>query len=120
MKKPTSIDDYLANVPDDRRVALEKLRETIRAILPEVEEVISYSMPAFRLEAGVVAGFLATNKGCSYYPFSGRTLSTLAEDVAGYGGTKSALHFDPRRGLPKALVKKLLMTRKAELRAKAR
>jgi len=112
--KPKTIDDYLAALPADRREALEKLRKTIKAIAPDVEECISYSMPAFRIGGHVVAGFQATTKGCSYYPFSGRTLATLAADLADYDQTKSALHFDPKRPLPKALVRKLLTARRAE------
>jgi uncharacterized protein YdhG (YjbR/CyaY superfamily) len=112
--KPKSIHTYLAALPADRREALEKLRKTIHALVPNAEECISYYMPAFRVEGRVVAGFLATSKGCSYYPFSGRTLATLATEVAAFEQTKGALHFDPKRGLPKALVRKLLWTRLAE------
>jgi uncharacterized protein YdhG (YjbR/CyaY superfamily) len=112
--KPKTIDSYLAALPTDRRQSLEKLRKTIKAIVPDAEECISYSMPAFRVEGRVVAGFLATSEGCSYYPFSGRTLATLAADLAGYDQTKSALHFDPKRSLPKALVRKLLTARLTE------
>ena len=71
-------------------------------------------MPAFRYTGNVVAGFLATSKGCSYFPFSGTTLATVAADVKAYDQTKSALHFDPTRPLPVALVRKLLETRIAE------
>lgn len=113
-KKPQAIDAYLATVAPDRRTALEKLRKTIRSILPEAEECISYSMPAFRYEGQVVAGFLATRKGCSYFPFSGTTLATVADAVRAYGQTKSALHFDPKKGLPATLVRKLLRARIAE------
>jgi uncharacterized protein YdhG (YjbR/CyaY superfamily) len=116
--KPETIDAYLATVSDDRRVALQKLRETILSILPDAEECISYSMPAFRHAGHVVAGFLATAKGCSYYPFSGTTLATLAADLEKYEGTKSAVHFDPKHGLPTTLVRKLLRARIAELEPK--
>jgi uncharacterized protein YdhG (YjbR/CyaY superfamily) len=112
--KPTTIDEYLATLTADRRAALETLRKTIKAIVPDAAECISYSMPAFRVGGRVVAGFLATSTGCSYYPFSGSTLGALAADLAGYDQTKSALHFDPKRPLPKALVKKLLTARIAE------
>jgi uncharacterized protein YdhG (YjbR/CyaY superfamily) len=115
--KPKNIDDYLSRVPADRRRALERLRATILSLLPEVEECISYSMPAFRHEGEVVAGFLATSEGCSYFPFSGRTLGTLAVEVRSYDQTKGSLHFDHERPLPKALVKKLLQARIAETRA---
>jgi len=118
--RPESIDAYLAGVPADRRAALQKLRRAIRSIIPAAEECISYSMPAFRVNGQVVAGFLANAKGCSYYPFSGSTLGTLAKEIAGYGQTKSALHFDPARGLPTVLVRKLLRARIAETKAAPR
>jgi uncharacterized protein YdhG (YjbR/CyaY superfamily) len=114
--KPRTIDEYLDSVPPDRRAALQKLRRTILSIVPAAEECISYSMPAFRYEGHVIAGFLATAKGCSYFPFSGTTLQTLAPELARYGRTKSALHFDPARPLPVALVRKLLRARIAETR----
>jgi uncharacterized protein YdhG (YjbR/CyaY superfamily) len=113
-RKPETIDEYLASVSPDRRAALEKLRRTIRSVVPAAEECISYSMPAFRYEGHVIAGFQARGGGCSYYPFSGTTLSTLSLELARYSQTKSALHFDPARPLSAALVRKLLKTRIAE------
>jgi uncharacterized protein YdhG (YjbR/CyaY superfamily) len=112
----SEIDDYLAEQSDDRRAALEKLRKTIRRIVPRAEECISYGLPAFRLDGVVIAGFKATAKGCSYYPFSGRTLQTLAGELRDYGQTKGALHFRPDEPLPAALVRKLIETRIAETR----
>ena len=117
--KPTTINKYLARVAPDRRTALQKLRETIRSVIPRAEEGISYSVPAFRVDGKVVAGFMATSKGCSYLPFSGTTLATLAKEVAGYSQTKSSLHFDPQRGLPATLVRKLIRARVAELGRKS-
>jgi uncharacterized protein YdhG (YjbR/CyaY superfamily) len=112
--KTESIDEYLATVSGTKHTALEKLRKTIRAIVPKAEECISYRIPAFRLDGVVIAGFCARADGCSYFPFSGRTLRTLAEDLRGYDMTKSALHFDPVAGLPTTLVRKLLKARIAE------
>jgi len=115
-RPPATIDAYLAGVPPDRRAALQALRRIVRTVLPDAEECISYSMPAFRLHGAVVGGFQATSKGCSYYPFSGRTLATLTADLAGRSQTKSALHFTPEAPLPRALVRKLLQARLAEVR----
>ena len=108
------IDEYLAGVTPSSRALLQSVRKTIRSIVPEVEECISYSMPAFRYQGRIIAGFRATSKGCSYYPFSGTTLKTLAGDIEGYSKTKSALHFGPDEPLPAALVRKLLKARMAE------
>ena len=109
-----NIDNYLATITGDKRAALDELRKTIRAIVPRAEECISYGMPAFRLDGRVIAGFQATAKGCSYYPFSGTTLQTLAGDIQSYGKTKSALHFRPDEPLPMTLVRKLIQARIAE------
>lgn len=112
----SEIDGYLATITGDKRAALDKLRKTIRSILPRAEECISYGMRAFRLDGRVIAGFQATAKGCSYYPFSGTTRQTLAGDLQGYGKTKSALHFRPDEPLPASLVRKLIRARIAEPR----
>jgi uncharacterized protein YdhG (YjbR/CyaY superfamily) len=112
--KPKSIDAYLATVSGEKRAALEKLREAIRAVVPRAEECISYGIPAFRFEGRIVAGFAATAKGCSYFPFSGSTLGSLARELEDYGGTKSSLHFAPAEPLPRALVRKLIKARIAE------
>jgi uncharacterized protein YdhG (YjbR/CyaY superfamily) len=112
---PKSIDAYLKNVGEPRHTALQKLRRQIRTMVPGVEECISYSMPAFRWRGEVLGGFLATRKGCSFFPFSGTTLDTMAADLARYSRTKSALHFDPERGVPSTLRRKPLRTRQAEI-----
>ena len=113
-----SIDGYLKGVPADRRRALECLRRTIRSIIPEAEECLSYRIPAFRVNGVVVAGFCATTKGCSYFPFSGSTLRTLGPLVSRYEQTKSSLHFSPEIPLPLTLVRKLIKTRMAETKKK--
>jgi hypothetical protein len=114
-RRITSIDEYLATVRGERRTTLETLRETIRSIVPKAEECISYGIPAFRLHGSVVAGFCATAKGCSYFPFSGSTLETLARHLSGYEQNMSSLHFSPDKSLPVTLVRRLIKARIGEL-----
>ena len=56
-KKPKTIDEYLAAVSDDKRAALEKLRKTIRSIVPKAEECISYGLAAFCLDGKLLVAF---------------------------------------------------------------
>lgn len=113
---PKNIDDYLSRVTPAQRTALQRLRKQILAIVPGAEECISYSMPAFREPGGpVFAGFLATKQGCSYFPFSGSTLDSMSAALSSYSRTKSGLHFDPEKGLPQPLVRKLIAARRAEI-----
>jgi uncharacterized protein YdhG (YjbR/CyaY superfamily) len=110
-ERPATIEAYLKGVPLHRRRALQNLRRNIRSVVPYAEECISYSIPAFRLNGVVIAGFCATAKGCSYFPFSGPTLKTLRDVVSRYEQTKSSLHFSPDAPLPLVLVRKLIKTR---------
>jgi uncharacterized protein YdhG (YjbR/CyaY superfamily) len=112
------IDAYLAHVEEPKRGTLQQLRETIRAIVPEAEEGISYGCPAFRVHGKVIAGFAAFTNHLSYLPHSGSVLGQLRADLAGYGGTKSALHFPIDRPLPRALVRKLIQAKLEELQSR--
>jgi uncharacterized protein YdhG (YjbR/CyaY superfamily) len=96
-RKAATIDEYLAGVMSgETRRALERLRQTIRRIVPDAEECISYAMPAFRVGGRVVAGFAGRANGGSYYPFSGTTLQTLASELAGYDRTSRRCTSRPR------------------------
>src|ERR1700730_10614284 len=99
------IDEYLATVEEPKRATLQKLRQTIRDILPDAEEVISYGMPGFRLNGNVIAGFAAFKNHLAYLPPSGSVFNELRDDLAGYTSTGGSLHFPIDKPLPKALVK---------------
>ena len=96
------------------------MRRTILEIVPDAEQVISYRVPAFRVHGKTIAGFAAFKDHLSYLPFSGSVLLQLADELAGYTMTKSALHFPVDRPLPKALVKKLIAARLAEIDGRSR
>jgi uncharacterized protein YdhG (YjbR/CyaY superfamily) len=114
------VDDYLATLGEPKRRTLESLRRTIRSIIPDAEEGISYGYPAFRLHGTVVAGFAAFKNHLSYLPHSGSVFTGLGDDLAGYVTTSGSLHFPVDKPLPKGLVKKLITVRLKQLRSRAR
>lgn len=109
------VDEYLRGVEEPKRATLEALRRTILEIVPDAEQLISYRVPAFRVGGATIAGFAAFRRHLSYLPFSGSVLSQLADELAGYTMTKSALHFSVDRPLPRTLVEKLIAVRLQEL-----
>jgi len=108
------VDEYLRGLEEPKRSTLEALRRTILEVVPDAEQVISYRVPAFRVGGKTVAGFAAFRDHLSYLPFSGSVLSQLADELAGYTMTKSALHFPVDRPLSKRLVERLIVVRPAE------
>ncbi len=109
------IDDYLDGLDEPKRATLERLRQTILEIIPEADECISYGMPAFKVGGKTVAGFAAFKNHLSYLPHSGSVISALGEQVAAYQTSKGSLQFAIDKPLPKALVKRLIRARLAEL-----
>ena len=113
MTKVKTVDEYLARVSDDQRVALQRLRKTIRAAAPGAEECISYQLPAYRLN-GMLVAFGATAKHCAFYPMSASTVAAHRKELEDYDTSKGTIRFQPDNPLPAALVRKLVKARIAE------
>ena len=109
------VDEYLSAVDEPKRGTLQALRRTILEIVPEAEQVISYRVPAFRVQGKIVGGFAAFKDHLSYLPFSGSVLEQLGDELRGYTMTKSALHFPVDSPLTPSLVKKLIAVRLDEI-----
>lgn len=112
--RPRTINEYLAGLSAVNRGALQKVRRAVHAAAPGAEECISYGMPAFRLDGKLIAGFRAAGSHCSFHPMSGRTIATLAADLAGYETSRGTIRFSAAAGLPATLVRKLVKARIAE------
>ena len=78
--RPTTIDEYLAGLPEETRAVLEQLRTTIHQLVPGLEESINYDMPGFRYRGTWLVGFGAFAKHCSLFP--GTVKFTAADPIA--------------------------------------
>lgn len=115
MKKSTpakNVDTYLAALPEDTRIALEKLRKIIKAAAPVAREVVSYRIPVFKHKGHSLVGFGATANYCSFYVMSSSMIPKLAHaraaELKDYDVSGATIHFTPDMPLPAGLVKKLV------------
>jgi uncharacterized protein YdhG (YjbR/CyaY superfamily) len=102
------VDAYLARLDEPKRSTLEALRQSIREVVPDAEECISYGLPAFRVGGKVVAGFAAFKNHLAYLPHSGLVLASLGDLLNGYEHTSGSLHFAVDEPLPDDLVRRLV------------
>jgi uncharacterized protein YdhG (YjbR/CyaY superfamily) len=107
--KTKTIDEYLAALSNDKRVALERLRRTIRAAAPRAEECISYQLPAFRLDGRMLVWFGASANHCAFYP--GAVVQAHQDELKDYDISKGTIRFQAHSPLPATLVRKLVKTR---------
>ncbi len=111
MAAPTSVEEYLAALPEASRAALEKLRKTIKAAAPEATETISYQMPAFKDRGRSLVYYAAFKDHYSLYPASKAVLEALGDELKPYFTGKGTIRFFPDEPLPAALVKKIVRVR---------
>jgi len=94
MAAPPSVDEHLATLPDERRAALEALRQTIRAAAPEATETIAYGMPALRSHGGqFLVSFAAYKAHNSLFPASEAVVEALGEALTPYLAGKGTVRF---------------------------
>ena len=109
-RKPETIEDYLADLSDDKRAALTTLRKDIKAAAPKAVECISYQLPAFRLDGKFLVAFGASKRHCSFYPGSS-PIETYKRELKAYDTSKGTIRFQPDKHLPTALVRRLVRAR---------
>ena len=107
--------DYLDQVAvPEQRAALERLRQTIKKLVPEAEEVISYQLPTFRVRGKKLLALGAAAKHCALYPMSGTAVQAHSSELSGYSTSKGTIRFKPDQPLPEELVARLVRYRLKE------
>jgi uncharacterized protein YdhG (YjbR/CyaY superfamily) len=109
-KTAATVDDYLAEVSPEARATLEKLRQTIKAVVPGAVEVISYQVPTFKLDGRMLVSYAAFKNHCSFFP-GAAPIKAHEDELKSYQTSKGTIRFATGKPLPPALVKKLVKTR---------
>ena len=108
---PVAVRAHYQLAPSPHKETMLEMRRRILEIVPDAQEVVSYGMPAFKVDETIVAGLLANKKHVGYYPFSGSILKLFPEELAGFSKTISAVHVPVDKPLTKTLMKKLIKAR---------
>jgi uncharacterized protein YdhG (YjbR/CyaY superfamily) len=115
MAGPSSVEEYLAALPPERRVVVEELRRTINAAAPEATESIAYQMPALRSHGGqFLVSYAAFKKHYSLFPASDAVVNALGDELTPYLAGKGTIQFPADKPLPVALVERIVRVRVAE------
>jgi uncharacterized protein YdhG (YjbR/CyaY superfamily) len=111
---PKTVEEYLARVPEPARSTLNKMREVIRAVVPEgTTEVLSYGIPTFRYKKMLVS-LAAFKDHCSFFPLGSSVLDGLKEELKPFRVSKGTLHFPLDKPMPTGLVTKIVRARIAQ------
>jgi len=109
---PATIDEYIAQFPEDIKTQLFILREAIRQAVPDAVEKISWGMPAFVLDGDLVY-FAAHKRHIGFYP--GAALrEKFSEALKPYKTSKGAVQLPYGQPLPLDLIRGIVRWRVEE------
>ena len=112
MNKPSNIDEYISDFPVEVQKMLEQIRGAIKQTAPGAIEVISYGMPAFKLN-GILVWFAAYSKHVGFYPHS-TGIEAFKKELSTYKSSKGAVQFPLDKPLPLDLIIEIVKFRLSE------
>ena len=106
---PANVDQYIATFPPEVQAVLQRVRQVVRDAAPDAQEVISYQMPAFKLN-GILVYFAAFKNHIGFYPPI-RGDARIEKAASPYAGEKGNLRFPLDRPIPFDLISRLTKLR---------
>ena len=113
--KTKTVDEYLASLDEEKRGALEALRETVKGAAPKAVEGFAYGVPGFKYKGKVLVTFAAFKGHCGFYPMSPDVIEAFSDELKGYSTAEGTIRFQPAAPLPAALVRKIVKARITEI-----
>ena len=112
MKKPINIDEYISSFSPEIQKLLEEIRAAIKDTAPEAEEIMSYGLPAFKLN-GMLVWFGAHTNHIGFYPRAS-AIEVFKKELSKYKGAKGSVQFPIKEPLPYELIIKIVKYRVIE------
>ena len=110
--KPLDIDEYISSFPIETQIILEQVRATIKEVAPQAEEVISYGMPAFKLN-GMLVWFAGYKHHIAFYP-KASAIAAFKKELSVYKGAKGSVQFPLTKPMPLEIIKRMVEYRITE------
>ena len=111
--KPYEFDDYLLTQLAEFRPCLTEMRNLVKSIVPNAEEVFSYQVHCFK-QIYMLVGIGTTREYCSLYTMSSKLMTQIKGELKGYKISGMTLHFKPDEPLPFDIINRIVLLRMQE------
>lgn len=102
-----NIDEYIATFPESTQKILKEIRKTMKKMIPDAEETISYGIPTFKKNGRPVVYFAGYKSHVSVYP-APRGNPMFSKELAEYKGGKGTVQFPLNQPIPLDLIKRIV------------
>ena len=104
-----TVDEYFSTFPASTQTILKTMRKTVKEAAPDAEELISYNMPAYKLN-GILVYYAAYKNHIGFYP-TALGIKTFQKELSGYLWAKGSVQFPIDEPLPLTLIAKIVKSR---------
>jgi uncharacterized protein YdhG (YjbR/CyaY superfamily) len=111
--KSYQFNDYLLTQPAEFRPCLTEMRNLVKSIVSNAEEVFSYQVHCFK-QIYMLVGIGATKEYCSLYTMSSKLVKQIKNELKGYKISGMTLHFKPDEPLPVDIITRIVLLRLQE------
>ena len=111
---------YISGFPRPAQAVLKRVRAIIRKAMPGAEEVISYQIPAYKLDGRAVLFFAAWKEHYSIYPSTARLVAAFKDELADYERSKGTIRFPLSEPVPVRLIERIAKFRAKEAASMSR
>lgn len=116
---PTTIDDYIAAFPEEIQTILQKIRATIKEIVPDAVEAIKYQMPTFVLNKKNLVHYAAFKNHIGFYP-TPSGIEHFKDALSVYVNARGSVQFPLNQPIPYGLIAAITAFRVEEEQIKSK
>lgn len=108
--KNQEVSDYIAQFPGEVQKSLEKIRDSIFKLAPEVVESMAYNMPAYKLNKKPLVYFAAFKNHIGFYA-TPTGHEAFASQLSKYKQGRGSVQFPLNQAIPFELIEEIVAFR---------
>lgn len=109
-KKFKTVEEYFASLEPGARKLVKEVQKTMKRVVPDAEDVISYNIAALKHEGSVLIWYAGWKEHVSLYPASEAMIAAI-KGLAPHAGARGTIKFPHDEPLPLGMIEKIVKFR---------
>ena len=111
-KKPTTVEEYIEQLPEIAQAKINELRSILKSIAPEAKEGLKWGKPVFE-SVTILFAYSAHKAHLSFIP-TGPSLKPFEKELSEYYTRQDSVQFSYDKPLPDQLIRRIAEYRKED------
>ena len=112
-RKPTTVNEYIEQLPEIAQEKIKKLRSILKSVAPESRECLKWGKPVFE-SVSILFAYSAHKAHLTFIP-TGPSLKPFEKELSEYVTRQDSVQFPYDKALPEKLIRQIAEYRKEEV-----